>query len=179
LMKANEIILKSLEENAGYIADAIKGLTKEELAWSPKPHSNTIIFLLWHVARAEDLWINRILKAGKDVYETEGWDKKFGTPPQDIGFGYDVAKLKAWPVPSLKMAKDYATAVRKTTVDYVSKLTEKQFDEPRDFGWNKGTTGSALSHLVSEVGEHSGQIGYIRGIIKGIAPMPPPPPPKK
>jgi uncharacterized damage-inducible protein DinB len=177
-MKANEIVLKSLEENAGYVTDSIKGLTANELTWSPVPHSNTIIFLMWHLARVEDLWINRILKSGKELYESEGWYKKFDTPVEDNGFGYDVAKLKAWKPPDLKLLKKYTSAVRKTTVDYVKKLTEKQFDEPEDFGWRKGTTGSALTHLISEVGEHSGQIGYIRGIIKGIEPLPPPPPKK-
>jgi uncharacterized damage-inducible protein DinB len=178
-MKANDIVLKSLEENAGYVEDAIKGLTADELAWSPVSHSNSIIFLMWHLARVEDLWINRVLKSGTELYESESWYKKFGTPAQDNGFGYDVAKLKAWKPPATKLLKQYASAVRQTTVDYLKKLTEKQFDEPKDFGWRKGTTGWALTHLISEVGEHSGQIGYIRGIIKGIEPLPPPPPPQK
>jgi uncharacterized damage-inducible protein DinB len=178
-VKANDVILKSLEENGEYIEDALKALTTDELTWSPKPHSNNIIFLLWHLGRVEDLWINRVLKGGKEIYETDGWYKKFGTAANDSGFGYDVAKLKAWPIPALKLLKEYRAAVRKTCIDYVTKLTEKQFDEPRDFGWMKGTTGTALTHLISEVGEHSGQIGYIKGIMKGIAPMPPPPPPKK
>ncbi len=174
-MKAIEIITLSLEENNEYVSNAIKGLSRDELAWSPKPHSNTIAFLLWHLARVEDFWINRILLAGKEIYESAGWYKKFGTPAQDSGFGYDVKKLKAWPVPTLKLLKDYAAVVRKQTLAYLKSISEKQLDEPRDFGWRKGTTGSALSHLISEVGEHSGQIGYIKGVIKGIEPLPPPP----
>jgi len=171
-MNAIDIILHSLEENEKYVQDALKWLSDDELKWSPEPHSNSIIFLMWHLARVEDLWINRILKAGKDQYETEGWYKKFGTAAQDGGMGYDVAKLKAWPVPALKLVNEYKAAVRKTAIAYISSLTEKQLDEPRDFGWSKGTTGSALKHLICEVGEHSGQIGYIKGILKGIEPPP-------
>jgi uncharacterized damage-inducible protein DinB len=174
-MKANELVQLSLEESRGYIADAIKGLTKAELSWSPKDHSNTIIFLMWHLARIEDLWINRVLLAGKELYETEGWYKKFGTPAQDNGFGYDVKKLKSWPVPELKLLTDYAAAVRKKTIVYLKSVTEKMLDEEKDFGWRKGTIGTALSHLLTEVGEHSGQIGYIKGIMKGIDPPPAPP----
>ena len=178
-MKANEIVLKSLEETTGYVADSIKGLNAYELAWCPVPHSNTIKFLMWHLARVEDLWINRILKSGKELYESEGWYKKFGTPAEDSGFGYDVAKLKTWKPPTIELLQGYASAVRKATTKYLKTLTEKQLDEPRDFGWRKGTVGSALTHLISEVGEHSGQIGYIRGIIKGIEPLPPPTSKKK
>jgi uncharacterized damage-inducible protein DinB len=177
-MKATELIMLSLAENDGYINDAIKKLSPDELAWRPKPHSNCIAFLMWHLARVEDLWINRILTGGKDLYETEGWYKKFGTPKEDTGAFYDEAKLKAWPVPALKLIKEYAAAVRKVTIAYLKKLNEIDLDEPRDFGWMKGTTGTALSHLISEVGEHSGQIGYIKGILKGIE-NPTPPVPRK
>jgi len=177
-MNAIELVISSLEENTGYVEDAIKKLTPEELSWSPKPHSNTIAFLMWHLARVEDTWINRFLQDGKNIYETENWYQKFNTSPEDSGIFFDVAKLKAWPVPSLSLLKEYAAAVRKTTLAFLKTLDEKQLDVPRDFGWMKGTVGWALSHLVSEVGEHSGQIGYIKGIMKGIE-NPPLPPPKK
>ncbi|OGO19684.1 MAG: hypothetical protein A2Z15_00105 [Chloroflexi bacterium RBG_16_50_11] len=172
-MKAIELIMLSLEENSEYVSNAIKGLSRDELAWSPKPHSNSIAFLLWHLARVEDLWINRILLAGKEIYEADNWYKKFGTLAHDSGFGYDVKKLKAWHVPGLELIKKYAAAVRQKTIAYLKSLNEKALDEPRDFGWRKGTTGSALSHLITEVGEHSGQIGYIKGMMKGIEPPPP------
>jgi uncharacterized damage-inducible protein DinB len=175
-MKATDLVATSLEESTGYVAMAVKGLSQTELAWRPKPHSNCIAFLLWHLARVEDLWINRILLAGKELYETKGWYKKFGTPAADNGGGYDVAKLDAWPVPSLSLLKEYAGTVRESTLAYLKSLTATKLDEPRDFRWRKGTVGSALSHLITEVAEHSGQIGYLRGIMKGIEPMPPPPP---
>jgi uncharacterized damage-inducible protein DinB len=177
-MKPIELIVKSLEESRQYVADAIKGLSQDDIAWRPKTHSNSIAFLLWHVARVEDLWINRILLGEKEVYELEGWHKKFNTPAQDSGFGYDVAKLKSWPVPKLALLKEYAAVVREKTLAYLKSVNEKKLDEPKDFGWSKGNVGSALSHLITEVAEHSGQIGYLRGIMKGIEPPPLPPPPK-
>ncbi len=171
-MKAIDLILQALEENEKYVQDALKYLKEDELTWRPEPHSNSIIFLMWHLARAEDYWINQALGGGKQRYETEGWYKKFGTVAQDSGNGYDVAKLKAWPVPPLQLVNEYRAAIRKTAVAYISSLTEKQLDEEKDFWWGKITVGSALKHLVCEVGEHSGQIGYIKGIIKGIEPPP-------
>ena len=167
-MNAIDIILQSLEENDKYVQDTLSFLTEKELAWSPEPHSNSIIFLMWHLGRVEDFWISQVLKRGKQIYETEGWYKKFNTTAQDSGMGFDLAKIKTWPIPSLELAEEYRAAVRKITVAYIKSLTEKQLDEPRDFGWSKATTGWALKHLICEVGEHSGQIDYIRGIMKGI-----------
>ena len=143
-MKAIELIMQSLGENREYIENAIKGLSQEELAWRPKPHSNSIAFLLWHLARVEDLWINRILLGEKEVYEAAGWYKKFGTPAQDSGFGYDVEKLNSWPVPKLALLKEYAGVVREKTLAYLKSVNEKKLDEPKDFGWSKGTVGTAL-----------------------------------
>jgi len=174
-MKATDFVAMSLEESSGYISMAVKGLSQAELAWRPKPHSNCIAFLMWHLTRGEDLWINRILLEKKELYESEDWYKKFKTPPQDSGFGYDVAKLDAWPVPLLSLLQDYAASVRRNTLAYLKTLTAAGLGKARDFGWRKGTTGSALAHLITEVAEHSGQIGYLRGVMKGIEPLPPPP----
>jgi uncharacterized damage-inducible protein DinB len=178
-MKVGELIALSLEESREYVAQAVAGLKPKELAFRPEPHSNCIAFLMWHVARGEDLWINAILLREKQLYEAGGWYKKFDTSPQDSGFGFDVAKLDAWPVPTLSLLKGYAAAVRQKTLAYLKTLTASELDKPRDFGWRKGTTGSALAHLVAEVAEHSGQIGYLRGIQRGIEPLPPLPPPKQ
>jgi uncharacterized damage-inducible protein DinB len=174
-LETKELVKMSLEENQGYIVRAVNGLSADELAWRPKPHSNCIAFLLWHLARVEDLWINRALAGGKEIYETAGWHRKFGTAAQDSGFGYDEAKLAAWPVPRLDLLQAYAAAVREKTLAFLTTLPAAKLDEEKDFGWRKGTVGWVLSHLVSEVGEHSGQIGYLRGLQRGIEPMPPPP----
>ena len=173
-MRIGEFIEKSLAESNGYVNEAIKGLSTDQLAFRPQRHSNSIAFLLWHLARVEDLWINRILLGGKEIYELGGWYKKFGTPAQDSGFGYDVKTLDAWPIPKLELLRAYAAAVREKTKVYINALNTKKMDESKDFGWSRGTIGSALSHLITEVGEHTGQIGYIRGIMKGIEPPEPP-----
>jgi len=131
---------------------------------------------MWHLARVEDLWINRILLEGEELYETDGWYKKFNTPAADNGGGYDVAKLDKWPVPPLSLLQEYAGVVREKTLAYLKSLKAAELGKARDFGWRKGTTGSALAHLITEVAEHSGQIGYLRGVMKGIEPPPPPPP---
>ncbi len=173
-MRIGQFIEKSLTESSEYINQAIQGLTTDQLAFRPQRHSNSIAFLLWHVARVEDLWINRILLGEMEIYERGGWYKKFGTPAQHSGFGYDVNMLDSWPVPGLELLRDYAAAVRGKTKAYVNSLNMKKMDESKDFGRGKGTIGSALSHLITEVGEHTGQIGYIKGIMKGIEPPQPP-----
>jgi uncharacterized damage-inducible protein DinB len=178
-MKVSDLIALSLEESRRHVAQVIEHLSPQELAFRPRPHSNCIAFIMWHVTRGEDFWINQMILGEKQLYESEGWYQKFGTPAADSGFGYDVAKLDDWPVPPLSLLQEYAAAVRKKTLAFLETLTAAKLDKPRDFGFMKGTIGTALAHLVTEVAEHSGQIGYIRGIQRGIEPPPPPPSPKK
>jgi uncharacterized damage-inducible protein DinB len=170
-----EFVEKSLDENSKYIYSAVKGLSQQELSFRVKPFSNSIAFLLWHLARVEDLWINRNILGEKELYDSYGWFEKFGTSAQDNGFGFDVKKLDAWPVPKLELIQSYAAAVRGKTQAYLKTVVELDLDEAKDFRWSKGTTGTALSHLICEIGEHAGQIGYIRGIMRGIEPPGPPP----
>jgi uncharacterized damage-inducible protein DinB len=172
-MDLKQFITQSLTENTDYVMRAVKDLTPAELAYRPKPHSNSIAFLCWHLARVEDLWISR-LRGTQHLYETAGWYKKFGTPAGDFGFGYGVAELDAYKPAPADVMTGYAQAVRKQTLAYLDKLDFSTLDTVKDFGHRQASIGWALTHLVDEVGEHSGQIGYLRGIQKGIEPMPAP-----
>jgi len=113
-LNISEFIEKSLTESKEYINQAINDLSIEELAFQPQPHSNCIAFLLWHLARVEDLWINRVILGGQEIYESDGWYQKFGTAERDLGFGYDVDKLNSWPVPSLELLQEYRDAVQQS-----------------------------------------------------------------
>jgi uncharacterized damage-inducible protein DinB len=171
-MDLKQFIVSSMTENRDYVARAVEGLTLDELAFRPERHSNSIIFLLWHLARVEDIWINRVLKGGPELYQADGWYAKFGTAPQDMGYGFDADKLDEWPVPSLALAKAYADAVRPATLAYLKDLDLSKLDTKLLHHGNEMTVGGALAHLVTEIGEHSGQIGYLRGLQRGIEQAP-------
>lgn len=93
-MEIKEIILASLNESWSYLTRALDGLTEEEITWTPAPHSNSLAFILWHVARAEDYWMNSTIKSGSTIYETEGWRDKLSTP-EDRGTGYTEEQLRS------------------------------------------------------------------------------------
>jgi len=111
-MDIKPVLLKSLDESQEYLIKALEELSEEDITWSPKEGSNSIIFILWHVTRVEDIWINRILLNNKEIYESEGWQELLGTPIKESGFQYDIEKLRSWPIPNLDALKRYATAVR-------------------------------------------------------------------
>ena len=50
--------------------DLLSGLTEDQLRHRPHPGVNTIVWLLWHIARAEDIGVNRLLVDGREVLDS-------------------------------------------------------------------------------------------------------------
>ena len=93
-MDAKKVILGSLEQSWGFLTKALDGLTQKEFAFTPGPECNSIAFILWHTARVEDFFVNRIIKREKELYTTGGWQAKLGTP--DKLYQLTPEELQAW-----------------------------------------------------------------------------------
>jgi len=170
LMEAIELITKSLEQSMGDVNKALDGLTQQEVSWSPKPDCNSIAFILWHMVRVEDMFVNRMIQGKAELYESAGWAGKMGTPPGDSGGGgrYSLEQLQAWPVPKLETLQGYRNAVRNNTLSLLKTITPSKMDELPTSTRFPGSIGALLSRMITEIAEHSGQIAYLRGQQRGI-----------
>ena len=168
-MEAVELIVKSLEQSQGNVTKALDGLTQQEVAWSPKTDCNSIAFILWHMTRVEDMFVNRMIQGKPELYETT-WQAKLGTPVGDSGGGgrYTLEQLQAWPVPKLDVLQGYRNAVREGTLALLKALTPSKLDEMPASTRFPGSVGALLSRMITEMAEHSGQIAYLRGQQRGI-----------
>ena len=101
-MTALELIEGALTRTRDATLRASEGLTREELMWQPGPKANHIGFLLWHIGRVEDMWVNRFIRAQPEVWEAEGWAERCGGPVREIGYGFDAEQVKGvrWMTPS-------------------------------------------------------------------------------
>lgn len=165
-MNARELILRSLEESQEYMNKTLDGLTQEEVAWCPAGESNSIAFILWHTILVEDIFINRVIQGGKEIYETEGWQEKLGTPTKV--YQYTREELQTWPVPKLEVLKEYANSVHERTLTFLRSITAKKLDEVPLPDRSPNSIGMMLSHLCNEIAMHVGQIAYLRGIQRGL-----------
>jgi uncharacterized damage-inducible protein DinB len=167
-MEAKELILRSLDESQGFLAKALDGLTQEEVAWVPKAESNSIAFILWHVIRVEDIWVNRVIQRQDEVYETGNWQERLGTPPKESGYRYTREQLQTWPVPELELLRRYASSVREKTLNLLRSLTPEKLSEVARTDLTTDTVGAILGHLITEIALHVGQINYLRGLQRGL-----------
>ena len=49
------------------------------------PEANHIAWLVWHIARVEDGWVNGYLRETESLWRSEGWADRFGLPPERGG----------------------------------------------------------------------------------------------
>src|SRR6202008_3707159 len=71
------------------------GLTEEQMRGRPREDLNSLAWLMWHIARAEDIFANLIL-SGRDQVMDDGWLARLKTSRRDFGIGMtkpEVAEL--------------------------------------------------------------------------------------
>jgi uncharacterized damage-inducible protein DinB len=165
-MDAKVLLLGSLEQSHGYLTKALDGLTQEEATWSPSPECNSIAFILWHTTRVEDFFVNRVIQRAKELYETEQWQEKLGTPLK--AYGFSVEELQAWPAPKLEILKEYVEAVQQKTLAFLNSIPPERLSEVPRPDRSQDSIGVMLEHMTTEIALHVGQIAYLRGVQRGL-----------
>ena len=68
------------------------GLGDDVLLRMPDEHTNPIVWLLWHMARSEDVGINLVLTGRPQVLD-ENWSRRMNIPDRDIGTGMSMEEV--------------------------------------------------------------------------------------
>jgi hypothetical protein len=101
------------------IDDLLNGLSDAQLRGRPTPGVNTIAWLLWHMARIEDVGVNRFVVDGTQVLD-DGWAERLAVPRRDVGTGMndgEVDELSARI--DLRALRGYWEAVTERTLGVV------------------------------------------------------------
>jgi hypothetical protein len=99
------------------------GLTDDQMRVRPREDLNSVAWLMWHIARAEDIMVNRVLY-GKSQVLDDAWLKRLGITRRDFGIGMtspEVTELtRQIDVGALR---EYRDAVGRRTRELVSGFT--------------------------------------------------------
>jgi DinB superfamily len=68
------------------------GLTDEQMRVRPREDLNSLAWLMWHIARAEDIIVNAVL-AGQSQLFDDPWMKRLGITRRDFGIGMTTAEV--------------------------------------------------------------------------------------
>jgi len=149
-----------------------EGLTRDQVLWRPAPHANNIGFILWHVARAEDILITRLSGNRHPLWVSEGWHGSFGQPVDAPDPG-DRMDLRSLPIPDLKVLTDYSRAAHRQAQSFIRSLKEEGLDAAPDPSEPERTVAASLRHLITHKNNHHGQVDYIRGLQDQTWDLPP------
>ncbi len=178
-MAVTAFIEDLLEESKRRLYRAVRDLTPEELAWRPGPEANSIGFIIWHIARGEDRWLSGFAMDNRaERWIRDGWAARFGLPEGDTGVGFTVEQVDHFHLnmPPQAEVQAYFDAVREDMLTYLRGLSEADlavapdrapFPEvgtlPPNF-----TIGRMFRQLIGEYNQHLGQVGYLRGLQRGL-----------
>jgi DinB family protein len=68
------------------------GLTDEQMRVRPREDLNSLAWLMWHIARAEDIVVNVVLAGHPQVFD-DAWMKRLGVTRRDFGIGMTSAEV--------------------------------------------------------------------------------------
>jgi len=170
-MELKEYIEEEFRQADQSLLEALKDLTPEEIGYCPGPQCNSIGFILWHLARGEDAWIQMVALNRPQVWDSEGWYRKFNmsSDPMDLGYEYTLEQLNAFSSPPIDALLDYYWTVRRRTLDYLHSLRPEKLNEMIRDPWSMNMSrGATIAHLLWELNQHIGQIAYLRGMQRGL-----------
>ena len=165
-----QIVDAGLNEVFGDLKNALDGLDEYELNWRPTLESNSIDWIVWHMARTEDYWINTRLCERESVWVSQGWRERIGVFVEGTGYAQTLEQIREMPELEVSVLMAYYEAVRRLTVEY---FTDEMGEEDLArvlglIGTEPMTVAGVLGHLLAEVAEHLGQVVYIRGMRRGL-----------
>ena len=145
---------------------AVKDLNEEQLHFRPLGKGHHIAFALWHLVRTEDSIINFLLQKKAPVWNTEGWDKKFGMDPRAQGTGMTAEQAAAIRIQSLADFLKYTENVFRATHACLDSLKEADLDRVEEFQFlGKRSYGQVIGGVILNHGcEHLGEIWYVKGL---------------
>ena len=135
--------------------ELLTGLTEDQMRLSPNPAVNTIVWLVWHMARCEDVPMNRFVAGRPQVLQEGNWVERLNLSRQDIGTGMTDEEVNNFSSRvDIAALGDYYRAVGERSRKIVSQLEPEDLDTVVD------------SSLIKEVLYGEGVMGDSAGWIE-------------
>jgi uncharacterized damage-inducible protein DinB len=168
-MKSFKDSIKSgMTEYLEELKTKLEGLTEAELRWQASLDSNTILWLVWHMARVEDNWINGVIAGGESMWDSGNWAEKTGISVEGNGYADKLDAVRALPSVPSETLIEYYDAVREASFGVIDNLASIDMSNVFSKGDRSTTWGWILGHVIVEESQHLGQVAFIRGIIRGL-----------
>lgn len=151
---------------------AVAGAGLDRLIERPAPGTNSIAWLVWHLARIQDDHIAELLDADQ-VWVEDAWAGRFGLDPDpsNTGYGHSAEEVATVRPDSPEVLLEYLDAVTARTRTLLRDLVPADLDRIVDRRWDPPVTlGVRLVSVADDGLQHAGQAAYLRGLLDGQVP---------
>ncbi|MGH3281709.1 MAG: mycothiol transferase [Trebonia sp.] len=150
------------------VADALDGLTPEQLAYRADADANPVGWLVWHLTRVQDDHVAAAFGV-RQVWVSGSWATRFGLPAgmTDHGYGHTAAQVAtvAAATASASLLLEYHEETYAQSVKLVSEVSDADLDRVVDTRWTPAVTlGVRLTSVLNDDMQHAGQAAYVRGL---------------
>ena len=170
-MAASDVIKTSLERNWGMVDRAVDGLDDAMLGRLIDGQVNSISWLLWHMTRVVDVFIQTRLQGKPQLWVQDGWCEKCGLSEdsETTGQGWSAEQVAAWKVPSRVVLLGYFEATKAEARKYLDGLSDADLNATRIVppATEPRSVSEMLGILVFDNVTHGGQIAFLRGYFEG------------
>lgn len=145
-----KFVWESLEFRTPIMLRIVEPLTEKEMRWLPPNKSNSIAWLVWHIAEVEDNWVR------DRVY-----DQRKRYP-----FGYSVRSAALDQYPAKSELLGYFAEVRVLTKERLEETSEIEFDRViHDDHFGEISVRQLWGGVVTSCAWHGGQIALTNRLI--------------
>jgi hypothetical protein len=108
----------------------VADLTDEDLRRRPHPSVNTLAWLLWHMARTEDVAVSRFVVRQPQLFAGADWSTRLQVSRRDIGTSMTHEEVDALSAQiDLAALRAYRSAVGQRTRELVQPLRASELDD--------------------------------------------------
>ena len=146
------------------IGEILNGIDDAQMRRRPGDGLNSLVWLIWHMARTEDMAVNLLVAGRPQVLQEEGWPDRLGIDRHDMAAGMtddEVGEFSARI--DIAVLREYRNAVGRRSVEVVSAMRSEELDEPIDR--------SVVTRAFADgtISEHAGWLdGFLNGKTKAF-----------
>jgi len=169
-MKWQNMIIDGYGRVLELLEPALAGLNQADLDQQPRADCNSIGWIAWHLTRGQDAQIADLM-GEEQVWIKGKWYARFNrdADPKDTGFGHSPEAVAAFRSPAPDVLLEYYRATLGQTKRYLSSVSLTDLDRKLDEPWFQPppTVGVRIVSIMADSLQHSGEIAYLRGLLKG------------
>ncbi|MGH7347975.1 MAG: DinB family protein, partial [Candidatus Rokuibacteriota bacterium] len=108
---------------------AFTGPNDEQMRLRPREDLNSLAWLMWHIARAEDIFVNAVLGARTQLFDDESWARRLAVTRRDFGIGMTSAEVtELTRQVELGALREYRDAVGRRTREVIGGFTPQDWE---------------------------------------------------